>query len=281
MKYYNKLRNSMTIMLLMVMLFTGNVAFATDYIKDVLLIGHDKESQFNALQSSLVAEGWIAINKDLNAGAGGDYIHLLYKKESTTNNLDWDYITDFRISSYWSETINYQGRTYYPVPLQGSDDFLEDDGDLNNNAGGAVIFLYYTKDVFQDCRTVTGITFNDTQSGALGLNGGSTGYDLNSGAGGDYIYMHFTTGTSTPIVSGKGTANNPYIIGSSSDWNLFTMMAQDDQCSNKCFQLNNDIATVTTMVGTSAKPFDGTFDGNGHTITVNIDSSETGTAPFH
>lgn len=271
----------MTVMLLMVMLFTGNVAFATDYIKDVLLIGHDDEDQFNALQASLVQQGWIAINKDLNAGAGGDYIHLLYKKESTVNNLDWDYITDFRISSYWSETINYQGRTYYPVPLQGSDDFLEDDGDLNNNAGGAVIFLYYTKDVFQDCRTVTGITFNDTQSGALGLNGGSTGYDLNSGAGGDYIYMHFTTGTSTPIVSGKGTANNPYIIGSTSNWNTFTVMIKDAQGQNKYYQLGGNIATVTTMAGTSSLPFIGTFDGNGHTITVNINSSESYTAPFH
>ena len=271
----------MTVMLLMVMLFTGNVAFATDYIKDVLLIGHDDEDQFNALQASLVQQGWIAINKDLNAGAGGDYIHLLYKKESTVNNLDWDYITDFRLSSYWSETINYQGRTYYPVPLQGSDDFLEDNGDLNNNAGGAVIFLYYTKDVFQDGRTVTGITFNDTQSGALGINGGSTGYDLNSSAGGDYIYMHFTTGTSTPIVSGKGTANNPYIIGSASNWNTFTVMIKDAQGQNKYYQLGGNIATVTTMAGTSSLPFNGTFDGNGHTITVNINSSETGTAPFH
>ena len=267
--------------LLLVTLLGGTKAFATDYIKDVLLIGHSNQTQFNALQNSLVAEGWIAINKDLNAGAGGDYIHLLYKKESTTNNLDWDYITDFRISSYWSETINYQGRTYYPVPLQGSDDFLEDDGDLNNNAGGAVIFLYYTKDVFQDCRTVTGITFNDTQSGALGLNGGSTGYDLNSGAGGDYIYMHFTTGTSTPIVSGKGTANNPYIIGSASNWNTFTVMIKDAQGQNKYYQLGGNIATVTTMAGTSSLPFNGTFDGNGHTITVNINSSESYTAPFH
>ena len=273
----------MTVMLLMVMLFTGNVAFATDYIKDVLLIGNNDQTQFNALQSSLVAQGWIAINKDLNAGCGGssDYIHLLYKKESTVNNLDWDYITDFRISSYWSETINYQGRTYYPVPLQGSDDFLEDDGDLNNNAGGAVIFLYYTKDVFQDCRTVTGITFNDTQSGALGLNGGSTGYDLNSGAGGDYIYMHFTTGTSTPTLSGKGTANDPYIIGSKSNWDTFTVMIKDAQGQNKYYQLGGNIATVTTMAGTSSLPFGGTFDGNGHTITVNINSSELGTAPFH
>ena len=279
MKYFDKLRNSMTVMLLMVMLFTGNVAFATDYIKEVMVIGHDDEDQFNALQASLVQQGWIAINKDLNAGAGGDYIHLLYKKESS-HDINYSYVTGFLITNTHSLAIVYQSRTYYPVPCQGSNSFVESHGDLNNNAGGKYIYLYYTRDNYSN-KAVTDVTFNDTQSGAVPLFGSGAGYDLNEDAGGDYIYMHLSTATANPPLSGNGTANNPYVIGSNSDWNIFTMMAQDDQCSNKCFQLNNDIATVTTMVGTSTKPFNGTFDGNGHTITVNIDSSETGTAPFH
>ncbi|MBR6980348.1 MAG: dockerin type I repeat-containing protein [Prevotella sp.] len=42
---------------------------------------------------------------------------------------------------------------------------------------------------------VTDITFNDTKSDAVGANGGTTGYDLNSGCGSGtaYIYMHVTT----------------------------------------------------------------------------------------
>ena len=30
------------------------------------------------------------------------------------------------------------------------------------------------------------------------MRGGTTGYDLNKGAGGDYVYMHFTTDTAKP-----------------------------------------------------------------------------------
>ena len=73
---------------------------------------------------------------------------------------------------------------------------------MNSNAGGAAIHLYYTKDAFSTERAVSSIWFNDTQSGAVGEEGGSTGYDLNDGCGGntDYIYMHFSTsGASTTI----------------------------------------------------------------------------------
>lgn len=274
----------MTVMLLMVMLFTGNVAFATDYIKEVMVIGHDDEDQFNALQASLVQQGWIAINKDLNAGCGSssDYIHLLYKKESTANNFNWDYITDFFISNTYESSKTYGDRTYYPVPCQGSDDFVNGHGDLNNNAGGKYIYLYYTRDNFSNRRVVNGISFNDTQSGAVPLEGSGDGYDLNKGVNGsDYIYMHLTTGTATLTLHGKGTANDPYIISNNNDWNHFTLMIQDAQGSNKCYQLSSNFGNVTTMAGTSSLPFGGTFDGNGHLIEVQIGSSESYTAPFH
>ena len=42
----------------------------------------------------------------------------------------------------------------------------------------------------------------------MGFQGGTTGYDLNEGAGGDYIYMHLTTGTarvSGDVTFAKGT----------------------------------------------------------------------------
>ncbi len=249
-----------------------------------MVIGHDDEDQFNALQASLVQQGWIAINKDLNAGCGSssDYIHLLYKKESTANNFNWDYITDFFISNTYESSKTYGDRTYYPVPCQGSDDFVNGHGDLNNNAGGKYIYLYYTRDNFSNRRVVNGISFNDTQSGAVPLEGSGDGYDLNKGVNGsDYIYMHLTTGTATLTLHGKGTANDPYIISNNNDWNHFTLMIQDAQGSNKCYQLSSNFGNVTTMAGTSSLPFGGTFDGNGHLIEVQIGSSESYTAPFH
>ena len=70
-------------------------------------------------------------------------------------------------------------------------------GDLNSNAGGDTIHLYYTKAAFPDGRAVTNITFNATQTGAVGKDGGTTGYNLNAGCGDgkETIFMHAATGT--------------------------------------------------------------------------------------
>ena len=49
------------------------------FVSDVMLIGHDTSSGIESLKSTYQSQGWTVITKDLNAGAGGDYIHLLYK----------------------------------------------------------------------------------------------------------------------------------------------------------------------------------------------------------
>ena len=164
---------------------------AKDYITDVMVIGNNDKTKFDNLENSLKAQGWTAINKDLNAGCGSgtDYIHLLYKKASSGTP-----ITDFYIKTGKNspDSLTHDGRTYHLVSYDGSNNFVDSKGDLNRGAGGDYIHLYYTCDTFPDYRGVTGITFNDTKSGALGDNGGDTGYDLNCGASGDFIYMHLT-----------------------------------------------------------------------------------------
>lgn len=177
---------------------TATSMWADEFIKDVMVIGGSK-TEVNNLKTTLSAQGWTVINQDLNAKASGDYIYLLYKSESNSDDVNYGYITDFYISNERGvapDTRTVNGRTYYLVPYDGSDYFkdVERKGDLNSNAGGDYIHLYYTRDIFADKRAVKGITFNSTKSGAVGVNGGTTGYDLNSGAGGDYIYMHLTTG---------------------------------------------------------------------------------------
>ena len=175
--------------------FSNIIDLCTIYVKDVMLLG-GSESEVNALLPDRLAEGWHLINNDLNAGCGSgtDYIYLLYKSEAT-EGVNLNYVTGFYISNAGGtapNSLTYDDRTYYLVPYDGGNHFKNKKGDLNSNAGGDDIHLYYTKDVFSDNRAVTEITFNATQSGALGVNGGTTGYDLNSGAGGDYIYMHVT-----------------------------------------------------------------------------------------
>ena len=178
-------------MMVLAVLFTAMTADATEFITDVKLIGYKNETQFDNLQDKLEKEGWTAINKDLNADAGGDYIHLLYKSEANTDGLNHGYITDFYIlgskSGSVDEEVTYQGRTYHLVSFEGSTEFENSNGDLNRGAGGDYIHLYYTKDPMNE-QAVSEIVFDNSESGALGNQGGSTAYDLNNKAGGKYIY---------------------------------------------------------------------------------------------
>ena len=84
----------------------------------------------------------------------------------------------------------------------------------------------------------------------------------------------------------EGSQDNPYIIATANDWNnLANLVNQTGETfSGKFFKLTNDIE-VTSMVGTSANRFSGTFDGNNHKITIAYGSSasyfnEEYAAPF-
>ena len=175
-------------------------ASAVDCITDVMLVGGSK-SETASLTNSYAAQGWRAYTQDLNSGcgSGSDYIYLLYKSADSASVSNGT-ITGFYIktgSSGVTDEITHGGRLYRLAPYDGGGHFKEQKGDLNSNAGGAAIHLYYTKSAFPDSRAVTGITFNATLDGAVGANGGTEGCDLNDECGGntDYIYMHVATGT--------------------------------------------------------------------------------------
>ena len=193
-------------------------ARATTFVKDVMLVGGSK-SKTTELKSQYQAEGWTVIDNDLNKGASGDYIYLLYKPEADTDpGSDRDYVTGFYIksgSSGVTDTLVSGGKTYTLTPYDGDNHFKSQKGDLNSGTGdgSASIHLYYTKAVAGG-KAVSGIVFNDEQSGAVGENGGSTGYDLNEDAGGDYIYMHVTTAFVTygiyyDLAGGTNAGGNP------------------------------------------------------------------------
>ena len=93
-----------------------------------------------------------------------------------------------------------------------------------------------------------------------------------------YFYADWPT-------QGAGTAESPYIIGSADDWNKF---ANNVSCgrsySGNYVKLTNDIS-VTTMAGgyqddDNYQPFSGTFDGDGHTLTLNVNNQSRFAAPF-
>ena len=59
-------------------------ARATTFVKDVKLIGGSKD-ETTTLKSQYQTQGWMVIDYDLNKGASGDYIYLLYKQEADTS----------------------------------------------------------------------------------------------------------------------------------------------------------------------------------------------------
>ncbi len=197
---------TMRAMMVLAVLLTALTADATEFITDVKLIGYKNKTQFDNLQDKLEKEGWTAIKKDLNAGAGGDYIYLLYKSEENNDGKNHGYITDFYIygsqNGIFEEEVTFGGRTYYLVPFDGSDDFKKSKGDLNRGCGKGTdyIHLYYTVDP-KGNDAVSGIEFTNIQMGALGnmgLSGGITGYNLNAGcSSGEKIYMRITTNNAT------------------------------------------------------------------------------------
>lgn len=82
-------------------------------------------------------------------------------------------------------------------------------------------------------------------------------------------------------LSGSGTEESPYLITSAADWNIFANEANAATYwkIGKYVRLDADI-TVTTMVGTNSNKYRGTFDGNWHTLTLDISSSADYAAPF-
>ena len=181
-----------------------------NYITDVMLIG-SSSSYVSELKTKFEGKGWTFIDKNLNAGRESHpHVHLLYKSEpAEAVNCDKRYITGFLLADNTlseqdftkQETIVYDGRTYYKVPAVDDQGFIDCGGNLNysvsnNSNQGDKIFLYYTRDKFDDSRVVKSIVFDGSKSGALGdYLGKSVPLDLNKGGGGDYIYMHVGTTT--------------------------------------------------------------------------------------
>ena len=160
------------------------------YISAVKLIGGNS-GEISNLKAAAKRQGWTVIESNLNAGTRGDAIYLCYK--TTTGS---DYITDLYLSSGSnpvSKSITVNRRSYTLCPCEGGSHFTDIKGDLNSNAGGDDIHIYYTKAGFSDGRAVAEIWFNASSNGAVRKDTGSTAYDLNKGAGGDDIFMHFST----------------------------------------------------------------------------------------
>ena len=197
-------RTAMLLLATLLLTMTAQTAWADDYpayITDVMVIGGDA-STVDSKWATYQSQGYKKVDFDLNSDAGGDYVYVLYKTGSR-NSTDGGYITDLVVSTTDASSVTYNGTTYTRVAHDGSDHFKKYGGNLNSSAksGSTNMWLFYTKKNFSDKRAVNDIVVNTSSSKSgyttIGKNGGSDAYDLNEGAGGDYVYMHFSTTTKT------------------------------------------------------------------------------------
>ena len=155
------------------------------FITDVMVLGNPDKDKITELRDSYRNQGWTIVDWDLNDGAGGSYIFLMYKTGSSNA------ITGFYLRTSGSNdspaSLTHDGRTYHRADYDGSEGFRNAYGDLNNEAKGKFIHLYYTKDTGS---AVYRVYFDRSPTSAVGANGSSTSCDLNTGAGGKLVYMH-------------------------------------------------------------------------------------------
>ncbi len=288
----------MTLLLVMLTAVSAWAAEWPKYITDVILVGGESQSEANSLKNS--HSDYTFINVNLNDGAGGDYIYLGYKT-SNTANTNGGYITALYLTTKsagdCSQTLTFGGVEYTRTPCYGSSHFVNDvKGDLNSNAGGEDIHLYYTKNNYSDKRVISDIkiissTSKDvsTPSGftKLGFNGGTSDCDLNDDAGGNYVYMYFKsdykvnrpypepsmasnlvyTGSPLKLISSTYTNNNTgtlyYRVGTSGS---YTSTVNDVTATNA--------GTYTVYYYSGSNSYGNSSESYAHSKTVTIGKAQ-------
>lgn len=213
-------RAAMMLLAVMMLTMTAQTAWAgdtpwPDYVTDIILIGGN-QNEVNNLETYYENQGYkfaeyepadLTPYQSLNYSTGGDIIYIGYKRDyrPSTNG---GYITDLIVvdvgNNTPSTTFSHNNRTYYLAPYDGSDRFESVKGNLNSGAGGNNIYLYYTKDNFDDKRAVHRLyVHSDNGDDAVkGYNSDGSaistqGINMNYGISGSAVHCHVVTLTKT------------------------------------------------------------------------------------
>ncbi len=200
---FNFPRQRMLVVVFMLIAIVTGVQ-ADGYITEVISLG-TKQGGGSSLKAEYKNKGWIVVDKDLNRKAGGWDVYIAYKTSSTADP-ETGYITDICASDKNVSSFKFEGRTYYRSATNSGFN-----GDLNRGAGGAYIYLYYTRDrknlltygdskrVITELSTTSSGEDNRSETAAIAWrNSKYSGLcEVNKGAGGDdiYIQQHFATQT--------------------------------------------------------------------------------------
>ncbi len=167
--------------------FESEAAAAPAYIASIGIAQDKHESDAKNELS-----GHTIINRDLNEDAGGDYVYIGYKTSTDPSEAITGIV--FRVGENPPDSITYGGYTFNLVGgSYEANTAVDNVVDLNEDAGGAYIYTYVTRDPNYG-PALTAMTVNESSSYSGWITGTNTGggvIDLNQSAGGDYLYLHY------------------------------------------------------------------------------------------
>ena len=207
-----------------------------------------------------------------NAGTEKTRTYDLYivhtAKTSFTSNTDWIAVT--AADRVFSGSVTMAANTWTTITLttpfayNGTSNLAII---MDDNTGG------YTSSPHMACRV-----YNAT-SQAINIYSDATNYDPSNPSS----YSGTIQSVKNQVKFCMETSSCPTEIYTRDDWNAFCDCVNDGHdYAGETVTLMNDVAGVANMAGTSSStPFKGTFDGQGHTLTVAIIGNSTqGQAPF-
>lgn len=184
--------------------FVSEIAFARS--------GYWSGTVLSGTKSKLSDKGYETWDKDFNDGCGtnSDYIAGGWKYTTDISRALRDvkfWVSDSgSVPQYYDLTVNGRNVRYYLVGGTYEANNVSDGGvvDLNGGAGGKYIYAFITRDPAAGPPiTYIKVNTNNADSGywsCTSLQSTSSRIDLNSGAKGDYIFMHLTS-TATEVNS--------------------------------------------------------------------------------
>ena len=137
--------------------------------------------------------GHVIIDRDLNDGAGGDYVYMGYKTTTDPSNAITGIV--FRVGGDPPSSITYQGYTFNLVGGEYEKNTASPGGwiDLNGRAGGVYIYTYVTRASSYGA-PLTSMIVNGSSSHSDYITATNTSgnvINLNQEAGGDYLCLHY------------------------------------------------------------------------------------------
>ncbi len=184
--------------------FVSEIAFARS--------GYWSGTVLRGTKAKLSDKGYETWDKDFNDGCGtnSDYIAGGWKYSTDVSRALRDvkfWVSDSgSVPQYYDLTVNGRNVRYYLVGGAYEANNVSDGGviDLNGGAGGKYIYAFITRDPAAGPPiTYIKVNTNNADSGywsCTSLQSTATRIDLNSGAGGDDIFMHLTS-TATAVNS--------------------------------------------------------------------------------